>query len=865
MARKGKQETAAVKGISATFQKMAEAAIRDEVLSCFTDMAVYRRLTRGGFDDAEAFISREYAPLTLPHGGVDLEEGVVAMQAGSMRKRSRGSHYRLLQELVREAESCAALPGMVAIGETRSAGGTGGCTDDTCPASLSLSTSSLSSGSAATTPYAVVCHGSRTNLLASYPCKMLDGYVVLWAESHVEVSCQRNKNSPAFIAAPTLSSQFPTSLQATTQSRKRTAVPEAATDSLATNGHPLGIRPLLRRFRTASPSTKSAPAPFYHPSTAAVATTAPSSAFARAASRSVCLQSVHIVKDRVTGAAASSSASSFALQSVFQPGLPTSLECYPRHMIHFGLLCYAAWNATSVSWATIQQREGVTALSKAGEVLRPAGSFLPHRSCRGRGGSAKAIQPSSPALLSSMDATVYSGLIPNAVGDAILILGLGGNVLGRCLDTILPSPVDIDIVELEPAVLTACVAHGQVGNGAATPPPPPGGQHAIAAVSPSGGQTQRTPRRRGLSFDAMNSGRATAALGQRTATQASQELLMDTSLSYPRRHSSSGEAAGYDTAPASVGMVTCFLQDAYAYLRMDEAAVMSTPPAKSAARDAGEPTRELLHYGQGTSRNKSNASKRGSSSSSKNGDHNRSEVPRTGRSYNLIFLDCYDPDREEMMHEGSLIQLCARRLCPGGVLLVNAHILPSSNQIQRDFLSQGFATVQVLRVANCSQSVIACIAPCRCDVKKPMAAALDGCTTAPLSTSKAANSRRSSTADCRGGLAPARITGEDQEAEEEVVARRSRFTVSQFKQLAAAINAVASSRFLSPSRGRRKTSSGTTLLWGSPFSIDGGWLQSCRLHRPSSETSLPRTGGGSRNLNRPVEASCDLRLWHHYS
>lgn len=130
---------------------------------------------------------------------------------------------------------------------------------------------------------------------------------------------------------------------------------------------------------------------------------------------SVSLTSTHLV-DELNGNKPRES--SFSMQSVCIPGRPLQLECYTHHMIHFGLLCFAVWNAPR--------------------------------------------EKADHGLLSCPSASTMHQCFPCGADDPILILGLGGNVLGRCLDHLLPPSVPIDVVEIEPSMLEMCEKHGWV-------------------------------------------------------------------------------------------------------------------------------------------------------------------------------------------------------------------------------------------------------------------------------------------------------------------------------------------------------------------------------------------------------------------
>lgn len=349
---------------------------------------------------------------------------------------------------------------------------------------------------------AVVCDTCQTKVLSCRPCEVLKGYYVVWAET---VTTLRVVSTGGPAASPSVASS------ASSESSP------ASSDE--------GLSSIL-----ASSTTKTAVSAVQLPP--------------------IVFHSIHFVH-RTTSVAPRRA--SFALQSIFQPGMPTVLESYPQHMMHLGLLAYALWNAPSA-------------------LVRSLARHSPPK------------QPSIPLEHPSGWPSVFPS-------GPVLILGLGGNVLGQCCDAILPPRVPLHVVELEPAVLAACRAHGQ------TPP--------LEALPP------------------------------RTASPAALQAAYRVTAAHPR------------------GMTdyTFFIADASAYLRF------------------GAP----------------------------------------GTTYSLIFLDCYDTEKETMMHSGDLLSQCRARLAPGGCLLVNAHLRPTQTALSDQFMRHGFATVQTLRVRGCDQTILACL------------------------------------------------------------------------------------------------------------------------------------------------------------
>ncbi|ESL10118.1 hypothetical protein TRSC58_02153 [Trypanosoma rangeli SC58] len=337
---------------------------------------------------------------------------------------------------------------------------------------------------------------------------------------------------------------------------------------------------------------------------------------------------------------------SFALQSVCQPGRVIQLECYPYHMVHFGLLMYALWKSPDEAFmargskprhlkkTTISEAEACITENTTKSSPLPSFNF--------------------PFLTSTETASV-------------LILGLGGNVIGNCLDAVLPADVPIDVVEVEPAVLETCQRQGQV---------PP------------------------------------------------------CSKAHPKMTD--------ETACVWVASRGRQQQPNYRFIIGDVREVLREDSQKTT--DSRSPLHE--------------------------------------RRYGLVFLDCYDPEKERMMHDGSLIDVCRSRLRPGGALIVNAHILPIRERLEEQFLARGFDSVQALRVAGCDQSIVVCLAR-----DKP------------------------SSGHCNGG-------GSQQQQQK--LARLDRFCVKRARQLTWYI------------QNPLRAALGMRGLFRSDFSLDSSWLKSSR-------------------------------------
>ncbi|RNF27513.1 uncharacterized protein Tco025E_00250 [Trypanosoma conorhini] len=270
---------------------------------------------------------------------------------------------------------------------------------------------------------------------------------------------------------------------------------------------------------------------------------------------------------------------SFALQSVCQPGRVLQLECYPRHMVHFGLLMYALWQSPDEVFRT-----------RGGEPRLPRKTTTSEVMSTGT---------ENTTAMPSLSSSSQFPFLTSAEHASVLILGLGGNVIGNCLDAALPVDVPIDVVEVEPAVLETCQRQGQV---------PP-----WAEVE-----------------------------AETTAESARVWVASRGKQRHPNYRFIVGDA------------------------------------------------REVLRGG--------------------NPKTAEGKSPLHQRRYGLVFLDCYDPEKERMMHDVSLIDVCRSRLRPGGALIVNAHILPLQGTLEEQFLARGFDSVQALRVAGCDQSIVVCLA-----------------------------------------------------------------------------------------------------------------------------------------------------------
>lgn len=525
----------------------------------------------------------------------------------------------------------------------------------------------------------VQCTRCETHLLSSYRCTVLRGYYVVWAESVLQTVVSSSATSTPSCALSmdgmmTRSGSLPTRLVPSEVSKEKT-------------------EPQPRRRRLSVDASSSTPVPSSLPSrsTEAVQNAScagaeshrtPITALCKAEEHpkqkqgneelgeeeeeeqryTVTFHSLHIVRDDVLR---HQRAASFALQSVLRPGRPIELECYPRHMIHFGLLCYGMWHecsghgmrAPDTSHALPASRSSLRSSSRRGKP-KPAssstGSSPLLRSSSGLTASSRA-STSSSGCVAALDDQLLS-VLPLSSSDAVLVLGLGGNVLGTCLDTILPSCVTLDVVEVEPAVLAACLAHGQL----------PALVHRRETAGSCDTSSNQSMLRKPEPVD-------TPKVKGKGETPPS----ASTEPSFAVFHAAHPHPRGT--------RYRVVLGDAYRFLRFAD--LSNKRPFLNAACDSAVTTGTVP------------------------------SLPQT--QYSLIFLDCYDPDRETMMHEEAMLELCRRRLQPGGCLLVNVHVLPTAALLTTLFLRHGFASVQVLRVAGCVQCVVACLAYHENDEQSP--------------------------------------------------------------------------------------------------------------------------------------------------
>ncbi|GET90098.1 hypothetical protein, conserved [Leishmania tarentolae] len=938
----------------AAFLALANKAIEMEIRTYFPYTALYRRLCRGGAEGSVDYLYREFSPVLMGSADdgapatSDLVAGLTTSSAGPslpQHKRRRTSLVEVLQKGFDEFTTATSTLAQARLEGTTSSGKPSKTCDD------ATATVPSATGGTGTEPYTVTCHRCTTNVTCTYPCWVLEGYVVLWAETVLEVECVAAKAS---VAAPSLTLPVVTahtqshsgakgSLALRTHSDATDSRDDQAANTLYasfgrlffSSHRPVGLRPLLRRITSALAGTPdrsaedaTAPPPPLgttprekkacprkrrcdsfssgtHPCASMVPTTPATQKFR--------LHSMSIVN---IDAASNVRPASFALQSVLQPDWQTALECYPRHMVHFGLLVYAAWHASSQTWESLRShgstcKDNIAAAGSGHAVVSPTRSSRSDAALQNMSEEPSALHPFELAITPiSLLPTPEAGgemhigslleLLPHTSHDAILILGLGGNVLGQCLDALLPAAVPLHVVEVEPAVLQACWENRQfpaidtvdgwrgelhaaaprtalkqasaTQKADASPPRSEEGVETAPAASPV------CPAAMQWAAGLIHQKSATPAVFRARRQQAPGLLErlaapLSATPSNATKHAPCtpnlprGLGTVIDAPPQTQqdrGEYVCFLQDADAFLRTgpSTSTTLTTSPGAVARHRTAPAAHSAAHPATPSSLPRETCARIAAQSRTPSTQEAASASPVEAApasvQYSMIFLDCYDPDREHMMHEATLVELCARRLKPGGVLVVNAHVLPTVENLRRDFLGCGFATVQAIRVAGYTQAVVVCVAHDKTSEEEHADA-----------------ERLASSAACAPML----------------IEKRGRFTIRQMQLLATALNrslpvADGSSSSVTGGKdgaGRDGVSSaaatGTTAVASSrsctsplsrpvtrAFRFDAAWLKSCRRAVVSS-AKVP-SGRRARPVNTPSQAcsiDVDLRVWEHYS
>ncbi|CCW62318.1 unnamed protein product [Phytomonas sp. EM1] len=551
--------------------------------------------------------------------------------------------------------------------------------------------------------YSASYRGSpRTQILSCALCRALEGYYVIWAETQLRIRVYRQLMTTSLSENASrddgrLSTPPPLLPLLLSQIRS-----EGTTWSSTGVRKSLCMGSISNRIKTSKTSHTHDLEVLPSPMTSHTVLT---------------LHSMHFVREDALHARR---CGAFALQSVLHPHYPTVLECYPKHMIHFGFICYALWNASNACFTGGAQVGG-----RFPEAASSTSSLI-------------------TGVVKRTHSILFTGgvededLLPVRDSDAVLVLGLGGNVLGRCLDGLLPATVGLHVVEVEPAVLEACVAYQQLPPLQAAPP--------LAGWC---GEESKAP------------------------TQSSPSPAITPPAQPPREFFAAG------THPRG-SRYRIYLEDTFHFLE----------PGKPLGGDASA------------------------------GD------------YNMIFLDCYDPCDERMMHSRELLERCHKRLRPCGALVINAHVLPKREVLEQQFLGYGFASVQVLRVAGLDQSIILCL-------------------------------RFPKLMQTRGKVLP---------SSQHVALLRQRghrFTLRNARAVAEYIN---QRRMLCRGQGHHCDEASST-----QFTLDHAWFKSCRLLPRSrskqraldtTKDSLPKNSSSNdalAELRRVCIETESCRIWEHFT
>lgn len=710
-----------------TFTSLSEDCIAKEVAAYFPDMNAFRQLCLyGDLITSSTYFRRESGDTNLDRGSNGCHGGE---RGGGRTPRKSSRQIKLLATLATELETMtrrnAAYMRMQADRDKRAAekqkknGSNKENFDDEVDndEEEELDASQDKGKEAINGPFEVTCKNCRSRLRFHKNAEVLRGCVVAWVESTVTATVtskteeeeeeeERHKlPSGGEVSIPMPNGDDPEKIARFFRIR---GILERASAQVA---------PLLALSRRAqfiestSPSKFARPlaaSPFplnIHRSGCAVEDTdskhnrTTSEQLVknrkRAVSREVSLtfHSLHLINKDVLK---NRRGTSFVLQTITCPGRPLALECYPKHMIHFAFLLHALLHTTTEELAQV-----VTPHAQALLLNSVDSSSCGSGSGGGGGGGDKTLKREVEGK--DGKSLPLDKLYPCKSSDAVLVLGLGGNAIASCLDAVLPPAVPIDVVEIEPAVVEACVHSGQL-------PPSMASSYfrecRRVASSSDDGSAERLSSSSGDSPTCS----PTAAAGTEFSDKASVLFKV---------------ADGHGTC-ARGSRYRVIVGDAYDFLRCGvpldgtEAEPVVRADAESSGRGAGKVQ------------------------------------------YKLIFLDCYDPDRETMLlNENGLLALCQQRLQPGGVLLVNAHIVPRAAVLEthgflgglgreaggarsrkskasgrkrtrgeREAASEGaneqeepslspspasppsrFQSVQVLRVAGCDQSIVACLMP----------------------------------------------------------------------------------------------------------------------------------------------------------
>lgn len=434
-------------------------------------------------------------------------------------------------------------------------------------------------------------------------------------------------------------------------------------------------------------------------------------------------------KREATASALSSDASSLhclaepwcAIQSLVSLQNPAHLEFYTYHMVHFGLLCYSLWNVSS-SWLK--------------RILLEKEPFS--------GGQRMASELGAPQESFTRWPQHISHFFPSTSKDRILILGLGGNVLGSCLDVCLSKAVQLDIVEIEPAMFDICYRNGLIPS--LSSPVPLVSQTSSSSpfadhFSPNDGRPGKLKSLSSIPFSTHAPGDSVVAgaipppkTALKQAVRGVPWVRYDAMESIIPKSASFAHFENIPKRPEGLqkrDTYRFYLMDANDFLQhrfLDPVtlqfekektlvhSISSLPTSNEVTEETlSHLTAQTVHHFENkrdTVEMKQIGVPKGSTSpvdESKRTAHQYSDIGVDLVKYNLIFLDCYDPDQGTMVHNSSLLTRCRNRLSPGGALLINAHVDTDANTLTKCFLTQGFASVQVLKVCGCRQCIVVCL------------------------------------------------------------------------------------------------------------------------------------------------------------
>lgn len=412
-----------------------------------------------------------------------------------------------------------------------------------------------------------------------------------------------------------------------------------------------------------------------------------------------------------------------AIQSLVSLQNAAHLEYYTYHMLHFGLLCYSVWNVSS-SWLKhiLLEKEPFPAEGRTtSELATPEESFT--------------HWPQN-----------ISHFFPFSSKDRILILGLGGNVLGSCLDICLSKAVQLDVVEIEPAMFDICYRNGLIPSLSSPVPLLPQTRSTSPCeshFSSNDGRSENLERFSSFPCTLNAPGESVAAGAISLPKTASKQknravpwVRYDAVECFTPQSASFAHFENIQKYPTSLqqrGAYRFYLMDANDFLQhrfLDPVAVkcdteksfvhpISSLLTQNKIIDemlCHHPTAQTVRHIEKKRKNvdmdkiehptRSTFSPVGVCLQAA---HRYSDIEVDELKYNLIFLDCYDPHQGTMVHNSSLLTRCRNRLSPGGALLINAHVDTDANTLTKCFLTQGFASVQVLKVSGCRQCIVVCL------------------------------------------------------------------------------------------------------------------------------------------------------------